>query len=186
MQFEIELETGSVRGWIRTSRKTVAGFLVATGVFLSQYGSIKSGAQTLWEDVTWVLETVEENVEQHFGDEYGIRDHIRTELRIGAIARLDRLIYEYQQGQISQADYMAEATAVLTRIQESEDREELISALVTYINARYGDELWRGLIRDIADVSGGTTESGPPKREQSPDGTRRKTPDIGRRRRRSR
>lgn len=185
LQFEIELETGSVRGWIRTSGKTVAGFLVATAAFLSQYGSIKSGAQALWEDVTWVLETVEENVEQHISSEYGIREHIHTERRIGAIARLDELITARQNGQMGEEEYLAEATAVLAKIQESEDSKELISALVTYINARYGDELWRGLIRDIADVSRGTTERGLPKREQSPHGPRRETPDDKRRRRRS-
>lgn len=175
LQFEIDLETGSIRGWIRVGTKTVVGILVGTTAFFSQYGSIKSGAQAFWEDATRLLETVKESVEQHIGGEYGIRDHIRTECRKGAIARLDELINARQKKQIIHVAYMAEATAILSRISESEDRKELVSAVVRYIDTRYPKFFpWQSLGQFVgADLFPGT---GRPPRPRVP--LRRPRPDA--------
>lgn len=184
LQFEIDLETGSIRGWIRVGTKTVVEILVVTAAFFSQYGSIKSGVDAFWKDVTWALKTVKESVEQHIGGEYGIRDHIRTERRKGAIARLDELIHAYQNHEIGHDEYLAEATAVLAKIAESEDRDDLIPALRQYIDARYGDQFnWEGLSQIVASTGAGEhnpNQQQPPKHPR-PDAV---LPDADRRRKR--
>ncbi len=150
LEFDIDLETGSIRGWIRVKKKTLIAILIGTGAFLSQYGSIRSGAQSLWDDVTWVWDNVKPRVEQVVDQSVGVQERIRTERRRGAVARLDQLIVQYQQQELSYDEYMAEATAVLKKINESPERDELIPALREYMDARQVD--WSALANDVPDV----------------------------------
>lgn len=151
-EFEVDLETGSIRGWIRVKKRTLAAILIGTGAFLSQYGSIRSGAQSLWEDMTWVWDNVKPRVEQLVDQTAGVQERIRTERRRGAVARLDHLIVQYQHGEISYDEYMAEAVAILEKIQQSPDREQIIPALREYMDARNVD--WERLARNVPQVPG--------------------------------
>ena len=150
LEFDVNLETGSIRGWIRVRKKTLAAILIATGSFLSHYGAIRSGAQTLWEDVTWVWDDIKPQVKQAVERAAGIKELVRTERRRGAVARLDQLIMQYQHREVSYDEYMAEATAVLKKISESPERAEIISAPREYMNARRVD--WQALAGRIPGV----------------------------------
>jgi hypothetical protein len=150
LKFDINLEAGSIQGWIRVKKKTLIAILIGTGAFLSQYGSIRSGAQSLWEDITWVWDNVKPRVEHVVDQTLGIQERIRTERRRGAVARLDQLIVQYQQQEISYDEYMSEATAVLKKINESPDRAEIIPALREYMDARQAN--WQALADRVPGV----------------------------------
>ncbi len=151
VDFDINLELGSIRGWIRLDKKALAGILIGTGVFVSQYGSLRSGAETIWDDFTWVLDHIKASVETTVDRDAGIETQIRTERRRGAVARLDRLIYNYQHGDISEEEYWMEATAILRAIQHSDDQNEILPALSEYARAK--DEGWQELFDRIASDS---------------------------------
>jgi hypothetical protein len=145
-EFEIDLEGGSIRGRIRATGKVVKQILV----WLALLGGAHQAGKLVWDCSTDALTEVRTHVEQYFASTHGIQDTIRTERRRGAVARLDRLINEYQQGQITYDEYMAEATAVLEKINESPDRAEIIPALREYMDAHQVN--WQALAGHIPSV----------------------------------
>lgn len=146
IEFEIDLESGSIRGRIRATAKVVKSILVA----LALIGGAHQGGKLVWDLSTDALTGVKASVEQYFETTHGVADTIRTERRRGAVARLDYLINEYQQGQITYNEYMAEATAVLEKISVSPGRAEIIPALREYMDARKVN--WQALTERVPGV----------------------------------
>ncbi|OWY71565.1 hypothetical protein B7486_07710 [cyanobacterium TDX16] len=149
VEIRVELEGGSLKAWITVKRATALAILTA---FLN-YGEIRQSFDYAMQDIGRVLTFIRNGLEPTLHP-YGLRETIRTERRKGAIARLDELINAYQNQQISHVQYLAEATAVLKKIAESEDRKDVIPALRKYIDAHYGDNFrWGHLAQLVASTS---------------------------------
>ena len=142
-EFEIDLEHGSIRGRIRATAKVVKKILVGLALYAGAY----QGGSLLWDQSTDALTCVRTEVEEYFQRFHGVTETVRTERRRGAAARLDHLIVQYQQREVSYDQYMAEAVAILEKIQQSPERDEIIPALREYMDARNVD--WQRLASNV-------------------------------------
>ena len=150
LEFDVDLERGSIRGWIRSKKKVVAAILITLANAMIQYDNLRSGLDRLHDDVTAAWTFTKAQVDTYMDSEYGIEQRIRTERRVGAVARLDHLIGRYQRGDIAYDEYIAEATAVLEKIQQSPERDEIIHALREYMDARQVN--WQALAERVPGV----------------------------------
>ena len=134
-EFEVDLQRGTVKCWIRLKKKVlVALFITFTPMIF--YDNVRSSIDRVYDDFSIVLTFTKEKVESYMTDKYGIEERIRTERRVGAIGRLDRLIGRYQRGELSHDKYIAEATAILEKINLSSERDEIIPPLRQYMEMR--------------------------------------------------
>lgn len=150
LEFVVDLERGSILGWIRSKRNVIAAILVTLTNAMIQYDNLRSGMDRFHDDITAALTFAKGQVDTYLDTEYGIEQRIRTERRVGAVGRLDHLIGRYQRGDITYTEYMSEATAVLEKIQQSPERDEIIPALRAYLDARQVD--WQALAERIPEV----------------------------------
>lgn len=130
IEIEVIVEGGSLR--IRIFL-TIGSLLL----ILSKYGEIRTGADYLYKDLKWGYGVVAEKLkETHL-----IGEPISIQRRIGVIGRIDRTLYDFKNGRITLEECETQLVKLFEVINESPRREELIRALLGYMEKKYKDAI---------------------------------------------
>lgn len=124
---EVTVKDGSIKLWIAIS---------AVVAFLSTYGSIRSGAETLFKDIRYVFSWVANQI----GNDNRIGPEISVQRRLGVIGRIDQALYEWENEQISRKECTDRLMHLFELVDQAPNRSELIQALVDYVDIRYGGQ----------------------------------------------
>ena len=141
-EFEVLIEEGTVKLRILT---TIGAVLI----FLSQYGSIRTGANYLYKDVKAAWTMVRDQIE-----ESGLFERkVCVQRRVGVIGKIDQNFLDFRTGKINIYECKRRLVQLFEIINASPQRDEIINELVQYIDRKHGDsfpwqELQGGLIRD--------------------------------------
>lgn len=142
-EFEVVIEDGSIK--VR-----VLATIGAVLLFLSQYGSIRSGADYLYKDLRAGFSVIKDQLEQTglFGDE------VCVQRRVGVIGKIDQALVEFEEGRMSRQQCVDRLVRLFEIINESEQRQEIIPALVEYIDAKHGNSFpWQPLEDDLHQIA---------------------------------
>ncbi|MFB3896167.1 MAG: hypothetical protein ACE14V_07690 [bacterium] len=124
--FEIIIEHGSIKIKIITT-------IAAVYIFLSQYGSVRSGIHYFYSDLRYAFSKIIKYI-----DDYHISKHpICVQKRIGVIGRIDQTINDCINRKITQQDCIKKLTELFEIINNSPDKKEIIESLVKYTDLKY-------------------------------------------------
>ena len=141
--FEVVIENGSIKVRVLATIGTVL-------LFLSHYGSIRSGSDYLYKDLrgafTWVRDELEKT---------GLfAEKICVQRRVGVIGRIDQTLVEFEERLISRQHCVDKLVRLFEIVNESDQRQEIIHSLVEYIDVKHGDSFpWQPMedsMRQIA------------------------------------
>ena len=136
VEFEVLIQEGSVK--VR-----VLATIGAIILFLSQYGSIRSGADYLFRDLLFGFTSVKKQLEHTVNFE----EEICVQRRIGVIGRIDRTLVEFEKGRITRQQCIDQLVLLFKVIYESPEHRELNRPLLQYLNIKHG-QLFKWQLRN--------------------------------------
>ncbi|MHA1169427.1 MAG: hypothetical protein ACTSRU_16500 [Candidatus Hodarchaeales archaeon] len=136
--FSVRIKKGSIIGWITANPE----FLI---LLLIQYGSIRASIDYLHRDIKSILKRFQVATKTEVGED-NIEKVEKVENRIGALGRLEELVYMLHIHIIDRQQFDHEALLIIRKIKSIVKSGVLLYTLRRYFDNVYGTTIYSGII----------------------------------------